>query len=399
MYSVIASATSHPNNIFEYRGLFNKRSLERMAVSGVDISVISPQPYAPPAGPYSDYKNIQKKIQFEEYTLHCPRFLYLLPKNLFYGISGTTMSYSVTKYLRENLSPPDIVHSCHIYLDGYAMRDYSLRHDIPFTVVAHGGKLNSYESFSNSAQQKIDQVLQDTSLIICVSDALEDKAKSIVSSAQTQVIPIGADINRFAQYKKDPVREQFDIDQSTVFILYVGQFINRKGVDVIIDSIDDIETEDKQFIFVGHRGGLNADLRSAIKEHGLEDSVDIRYQVSDETLAKLYVAADLLILPSRAEGRPTVIYEAMASKTAVFATALEGIREQVVDGETGFLHPTPPGPGFVKQMNEITGQKETLEELGENGYKRLLEKNWTWGSHTDRVIKAHKDIIQEFDGY
>lgn len=395
MYSALVCATSHPNNVFEYRGLFNRRSLAHMAKRGIDIDVVSPQPYAPPIGPYSEYRDIQKSIQYAEYILHCPRFLYLLPKSLFYGVSGKAMSLSLERYLNKNFSCPDIAHSCHIYPDGYAMRSYALEHDLPYTVVAHGGKLNSYESYSQSVQKKIDQVLEDATLVMCVSNALAERTESIVPETQAKVIPIGADVDRFNQYAKKDARAQIGVDPSSRLILYVGQFIERKGIDLLIDSLNQFDTKGKQYVLVGHRGNLNSDLEAAIEAQGLQNSIEVWYQVSNKTLTQLFAASDLLILPSRAEGRPTVIYEAMASKTAVLASELPGVREQVEDGKTGVLLPTPPGPEFVHRMNELTDEPERLRQMGEAGYERLLENDWTWDAHTNRVIDAHQEILKK----
>lgn len=366
-----------------------------MAKRGVDVEVLSPQPYAPPVGPYSEYKRIKKRIQYKEYTLHCPRFLYLIPKPLFYGFSGDSLKFSVKRYLEKNFYQPDIVHSCHIYPDGHAMRSYAFEHDLPHTVVAHGGKLNSYESYSRGVRKKIDRVLEDAALTMCVSEALAEKAESIAPETPTKVIPIGADVDRFDQYEKEEAREQLGVDPSSQLILYVGQFIERKGIDLVIDSIDQFNTDGKQYVFVGHRGNLDSNLEAAIEKEGLQDSIDVRYQVPDETLTQLFVAADLLILPSRAEGRPTVIYEAMASKTAVLASGLPGVREQVVDGKTGVVTSTPVGPEFIDLMNELTDDPEALRKMGEAGYDRLLEKDWTWDAHTDHVIQAHQEILEE----
>jgi glycosyltransferase involved in cell wall biosynthesis len=84
----------------------------------------------------------------------------------------------------------------------------------------------------------------------------------------------------------------------------------------------------------------------------------------------------------------------MASETAVLATDVGGVPEQVVDGETGRLVP----PGDVEALGDalaaLTGDPDRLRAMGEAGRARLEARNWTWEGHARRVRELHREVIR-----
>lgn len=122
-------------------------------------------------------------------------------------------------------------------------------------------------------------------------------------------------------------------------------------------------------------------------------TVRVYEAVSDEKLAKIFVASDLLVLPSRSEGRPTVIYEAMASKTAVLATEAGGIPEQVVDGQTGVLLERPTPNTVSEGLQERLTDLSSTRKMGDRGYVRLTDNEWTWEGHGKRMRSIQKRFL------
>lgn len=176
-YRLLASAVNHPDPVSPYRGLFNRRLLEAVSRTNVDLDVVSPRPFAPPVGPYSEYRRIPAVERQNAYVVHHPRFLYALPKAQFYHVSGNSYAKRVPPYVEKHLPRPDVVQAGHIYLDGYGVLPYCRNHDVPLFVVAHGTVLNRFDERSEAVRSKIRETLAGSERVLCVSEALAEKAE------------------------------------------------------------------------------------------------------------------------------------------------------------------------------------------------------------------------------
>ncbi len=427
MYSVLAGAINHPDAIHPHTGLFNRRSLRALAATGVDLEAVSPRPFAPPVGPYSRYAAIPDTEAWDGYTVHHPRFWYLLPKQLLYAVSGDSYARRIPRYVEETFDTPDVVHACHVYPDGYGLLPYARDHDRPLFVVAHGAFLNGYDDLPPGVARRVRETLRAAEGVLCVSDALADRARQLADPSTVRTVPIGADPDAFPLADRPRLRRERDVPPEAPLVLFVGQFSERKGVPELVDLLARRRFPSVHFAFVGHGGDLEADLRRAVADlHGPEgdrtgtptdrdggaadgngtddpvradgDRDDPRARVltglpSDE-LREWFAAADLLVLPSHAEGRPTVIYEAMASQTAVLATAVGGVPEQVRDGETGRLVPPGDVDALADALAALTDDPDRLRAMGLAGRTRLEAEGWTWTDHARRLREIHREAIR-----
>ena len=393
MYSIVASAVNHPDAVNPYQGLFNHRILSSLGETDVSLDAVSPRPFAPPVGPYSENYELPETEDWGPYTTHHPRFWYLLPKRLFYGHAGRSFAKRVPPYVERTFDVPDVVHACHIYLDGYGMLPYCREHDLPLFVVAHGALLNDFESYPTDVREQVQETLDEATGILCVSDALAEKARQHTAADKVSTVPIGADPGNFPVDRDRELRREYGIEPETTVVLFVGQFIERKGVAEIIEMVSAIEVPNTEFVFIGHGGGMEADLRRAMSASAHSDEF-IFTGVTTAELRRWFAVADLLLLPSHAEGRPTVIYEAMASETAVLASDVGGVSEQVADGETGVLVPPGEIETLTNALRELAGDRAHLIEMGRRGCDRLRRNDWTWDGHARRVRELHEAALE-----
>lgn len=393
MYSLLASAVTHPDPIEPYQGLFNARSLEALNEKPIDLDVISPRPFAPPIGPYSAYADLPIVENCEPYPVHHPRFWYLLPKRLFYSLSGRSIANRIPDYLEQTFPVPDVVHACHIYLDGYGLLPYVQRHDLPLFVVAHGTLLNEFENHSTSVQSHIRETLGSATEVLCVSDALVERMQELKPGTPARTIPIGASPDRFPVSREPQLRAELGIDSESTVVLFVGGFTEAKGISDLATILPDLNGDATEFVFVGHEGNMESILRSAVRRSPFNPQ-HVYTGMSPIALRRWYAVADLLVLPSYSEGRPTVIYEAMASSTAVLATTVGGIPEQVVDGETGVLIPPGDPVTLASELNALVGDRVRLRRMGERGLARLRANRWTWADHAERVMERHRAALE-----
>jgi len=180
----------------------------------------------------------------------------------------------------------------------------------------------------------------------------------------------GIDIEGFRQAvdsaETDSIRDQYNIDADEHVFLSVGRYAPVKAQKDLIRGFTDAELPNSKLLIVGH-GPLEEDLRAAVREHGTEDTVHVTGRV--ERVEPYYKLADVFVSSSSAEGMPVVLIEAMAASLPIVATDIPGVREVVVEEETGYLYPAGDTETLSNYFEELASKKD-LTELGESGYER-----------------------------
>lgn len=391
-YELLISAFHHPDSKHPYRGLFNKRSVSALSNhEDCSIFVFSPVPYAPPIGPYSDFHRIPIYEDFSSYGVLRPRFPYLIPKSILYGASGSLFQ---RKLVRETTqTPADILHGCHVYPDGYGLSSVAESKEIPFTVMCHGHFLNNFSKLPFGVSKKIKYTLDNSDHIFCVSGDLKDRANKISSNDDVSVLPIGATPEKFPTGDSESLRCKYKIPSNDVLVIFVGQFIERKGVKELIEIVPKLPGNNVHYSFIGHSGELKHEFIQVAERPEAPANIRVLESISTQELREWFAMADLLLLPSHSEGRPTVIYEAMASKTAVLSTQIGGVEEQVKDADTGQLVSAGDPDELLEMLESLVSDSRELERMGIAGYNRLIKKGWTWSNHAERIVTQHKTII------
>ena len=139
------------------------------------------------------------------------------------------------------------------------------------------------------------------------------------------------------------------VDPAKPFLLFVGRITRQKG---IVHLVSAIQYMDPGFQIVLCAGApdtpeIAAEMKAAVEEAQAKrsDVIWIEEMVDKATVIQLYSQAAVFCCPSIYEPFGIINLEAMACETAVVASAVGGIKEVVVDGETGFLVP-------IEQMTE-----------------------------------------------
>lgn len=395
MYRTIAVSNVHPSSVSPYRGLFNHRSFKSLVkYEDINLEAVVPRPIAPSTGPFSKYSSIPQKQYMKNYTAYYPTFLYLLPKKLFkYTITQQSYKNNVNQFLRNNFDIPDVIHAGHILFDGYGSLPYCKDHDVPLTVMGRGYLLNNFHSLSNSTQKKIKSVLDYSSSVICVSNDLAQTAATITEQNKIHVVPNGTEPDLYPLGQKENIRRQLSIPEDHLVVLFVGSFTARKGINDIIKMVKNTASNDIYFLFVGHHGDFKQELISECSKSAYNNKFKLYSGLPPFALRQLYAASDVLLLPSYAEGRPNVIYEALASKTAVVASDIPGIDEQVIDQASGLLFEPGNWQRMHNQLIELRNDRRRAEKIGKKGFKRLHQKRWLWSEHANRINGIFTKII------
>ena len=174
-------------------------------------------------------------------------------------------------------------------------------------------------------------------------------------------------------HKESILRNEFNLNPSTIVIGSVGLLTKRKGFSVLIESINIILERNKNLnfqLFIIGEGEDRNKLESMIDEFGLNDFIHL---IGFRNNVLNYVNDfDLFILPSISnEDMPYVIIEAMMLKKPVIATNVAGIPEEVIDGKTGLVVTPGSKNELAIAIEHLLSNDEIRLSYGENGYNRF----------------------------
>lgn len=171
-------------------------------------------------------------------------------------------------------------------------------------------------------------------------------------------------------------------DEQSPTILNVGSIHPRKNQRMSLRAFECVHSRhpSASLIFVGpiKDDRYAASLRTYVHEQGLEDRVEFLGWRDD--VPELLNRSSLLVLSSHREGVPHVIREAMFAQVPVVATAVGGVPEAVVDGETGFLVPETGVEQMAENINRLLSRPEERKRMGEKGFQfartRFSRESW-----------------------
>ena len=155
-------------------------------------------------------------------------------------------------------------------------------------------------------------------------------------------------------------------------ILYVGQLIRGKGVDLLLRALKGL-TCDFRATIVG-TGNAESKLKALSNELGLDSRVEFSGWVRNKDLGHFYSKAKVVVVPSRwPEPFGMIGLEAMHHGRPVVAFGVGGIPDWLEHMETGILVAEQDVGAFGKALHEILGESRFAERLGQNGYRRVRE--------------------------
>jgi glycosyltransferase involved in cell wall biosynthesis len=174
-------------------------------------------------------------------------------------------------------------------------------------------------------------------------------------------------------------------------IVFLGEVGHRKGVDTLIDALGHLSATGLAWTAtIGGNGDLEA-ARAHAQTVGVADRVTFLGWVGEAKVDELLRAADLLVLPSRAENQPVAILEAMAHAVPVVATLVGGIPEQVLDGKTGLLvEPSNPDQ-LAKALETLVRSPELRVVFGKAGQARF-EELYSVASCAERFAELYRSL-------
>lgn len=249
----------------------------------------------------------------------------------------------------------------------------------PLVVTFHGS-----DALKEPLRHKVYRSLQK--FIISRSDniiAVSDEIKNVLTSNlgaepnRISIISCAVDTSVFVSLEKMDVRRKLGIAQNAKVVLFAGSLSYTKGVDVIFECAQ--RMPDVLFILVGD--GL---LKTGIKNCKFPGACP------HEEMPIWMNAADIFVLPSRSEGTPVVILEALSCGIPVIASRIGGCPDVIKDGQTGYLVPVNDVDILQRKLRDLLNDEVGRNLMGRRGREDMMEK-----FDNKKITQSIKRIYEE----
>lgn len=219
--------------------------------------------------------------------------------------------------------------------------------------------------------RSIEQSLaRSTHFVVAVSSSEAETMRTagVVDPAIIRTVPNGIDPVRMEGAAPMDV-SAFGLDPGLPVAVVVGLVYSAKGQDLAIEALSSgRDLGALQILFVGP--GDSAPLMARADSLGVAGR--IAFTGARDDVPAVLAAADFLLLPSRWEGMPYVVLEAMAASLPVVATPVDGARDLVLDDQTGYLAQQIQADSIADAMGRaVLAGKARREQLGRQGRARL----------------------------
>jgi len=209
----------------------------------------------------------------------------------------------------------------------------------------------------------------DRMVAVSESEAETIRAAGVIDPERVRVVPNGVDPASWLS-PESLSRAELGVPEGAPLAIVAGLLNSAKGQDLAIRALAEPGLAELQLLLAGH-GELLEQLQALAAELGVAERVHFLGWRSD--LPALFGAVDLVLVPSRWEGMPYVVLEAGASGLPVVGTRVDGVRELVVDGETGFLAELDSPHSLAEAILAVLGlAPEAREAMGKAARERVL---------------------------
>jgi len=254
--------------------------------------------------------------------------------------------------------------------------------------------------------------LESADAIIAVSRVTrEDVLRHFaVEPERVRIIHNGIDAEFFAPDPATDALARHGVDPAQPYVLFVGRITRQKGIVHLVHAIRQLDAGIGVVLAAGQPDTpeLAAEVEAGVEAARRErlNVVWIADMLSREEIRQLYSHAAIFVCPSVYEPFGITNLEAMACERPVVATAVGGIPEVVVDGETGLLVPvefrsddpmTPADPerlanDLATAINALIADPERRAAMGAAGRRRAVER-FSWSSIADQTVALYQGLL------
>lgn len=228
---------------------------------------------------------------------------------------------------------------------------------IPYSITIHGP-----DELLSPVQNNLGRKIAHARFVACITHFCRSQAMWFSDQEhwpKLKIVHCGVEPARYgANRKAQPGKN----------LLFIGRLGPVKGATLLLDAFAALRDRhpEARLTLVGD-GPIRGELEAQARALGIDEVTTFTGYLSQDDVAAKLAEADMLALPSFAEGLPVVLMEALASGIPVIASQIAGIPELVRDGETGFVVPAGDVETLTARLDQLLSDPELCARMGAAG--------------------------------
>ena len=328
-----------------------------------------------------------------------------------------TVSLNLTQV--KALSGVDVAHT-HTWYASMAGFLAKKLYNIPFVLTTHSLEpLRAWKAEQLGSGYAMSSWIEKTAIldadaVIAVSEGTREdivRAYPAIDPSRIHVIYNGIDLEEYRPASNTDALDKYGVDKTQPYVLFVGRITRQKGVTHLVEAIQYLPKDTQVVLCAGapDTPEIAAEMRAKVTEARKQNPriLWIEKMVTKPEVIQLYSNARVFCCPSVYEPFGIINLEAMACHAPVVASATGGIKEVVVDNETGFLVPFEQDPAtsfpvhpekfardLAARINDLLADEPKCKRFGEAGRKRV-EDIFSWTAIADQTIDLYRHLISK----
>jgi glycosyltransferase involved in cell wall biosynthesis len=327
----------------------------------VPVVVVVPTPWAPPAlagpgGRWGRYAATPRRADIDGIRLLFPRYPQVPGMGPWAGVAMALGALTAVARLRR-AGRCDVLFAQAVLPDGLAAVLLGRSLGVPVACLGRGTDVHGLAAASATTRWLAGWTVRRASAVGAVADALARTLARMAGGAPCAVLPSGVDLELFVPGSRRDARRVLRLDHEPRVILYVGRLAAGKGLDTLLEAFSVLRAAvpSASLALVGS-GPLQARLERRVLADGLARSVRLVGEVPHQAIPCWMQAADVVVLPSEAEGMPNVVREALACGRPVVATPVGDV-PHVLSADAGRLVPAADPAALADALTSVLARR------------------------------------------
>ena len=300
-------------------------------------------------------------------------------------VVGNDISAAMARYLWHHVNEYDVIHAhSHLYFSTNLAALVRRLNDVPLAITNHG-------LYSQSAPEQVFRwylktlgqwTFDQADVVFCYTEVDRQRVRELGVNSRIEVVPNGIDTGRFTPAGP----ESGLIDAAGPVVLFVGRFAEGKRPWLAVEAFAAVLSEyPNAELYLCGDGPLREDLEAQVEELGIGESVTFLGHVSYDEMPKVYRSGDVFVLPSRAEGVPRTVLEAIASGLNIVLSDLDQVTS--VLGNQAYVVADDRGDSFANGLlKAIGGLSEVSEQIEPDDHR--------WTDTVERTTRILRSISE-----
>ena len=259
-----------------------------------------------------------------------------------------------------------------------------------------GSDVYDFPNESKVKKRIIEKNLKNYTAIASTSYCMAEETKKYLENKSKEIFitPFGVDTEKFKNLN-------IEKKENEITIGIVKTLTEKYGIEYLIKAIKelenilDIENYKKIRLLIYGKGELKNKLEDLTKELQIDDKVIFKGYINNEDVPKVLNEMDIFVVPSilNSESFGVAAVEAMACEVPVIVSDADGLKEVVVNNETGFVIPKRSPKEIANKIKILIENNDVVKKFKKNARERVL-KLYDWNKNVENMIKIYKELLK-----